>query len=174
MSIKFIYGLMNFDLQDYDTSLLCIYFFHVHTILYWQLISNSGNCSRESKKSPEVKTSWLRKQGTRTKNRYLPRYFASEKTEDKNPEEDFLTNSSPKVQIGRMGQELRLSSNSEESEREVATSKSSTHPYAPLLTRGQGIKNLPQIEETMRIGTWRTRVVESWKRRKRGVKTETA
>ena len=62
-----------------------------------------------------------------------------------------MTNSSPKVQIGRMSQELRLSSNSEESEREVATSKSPTHPYAPLLTRGQGIKNLPQIEETMRI-----------------------
>ena len=73
----------------------------------------------------------------------------------------FLTNSSPKVQMGRMSQELRLSPNSEESEREVATSKSPTHPYAPLLTRGQGIKNLPQIEETMRIGTWRTRVVES-------------
>ena len=36
----------------------------------------------------------------------------------------FFTNSSPKVQIGRMSQELRLSSNSEESEREVATSKS--------------------------------------------------
>ena len=35
-----------------------------------------------------------------------------------------------------------------------------THPYAPLLTRGQGIKNLPQIEETMRIGTWWTRAVE--------------
>ena len=35
-----------------------------------------------------------------------------------------LTNSSPKVQMGRMSQELRLSSNSEESEREVATSKS--------------------------------------------------
>ena len=73
----------------------------------------------------------------------------------------FFTNSSPKVQMGRMSQELRLSSNSEESEREVATSKSPTHPYAPLLTRGQGIKNLPQIEETMRIGTWRTRAVES-------------
>ena len=35
-----------------------------------------------------------------------------------------LTNSSAKVQMGRMSQELRLSSNSEESEREVATSKS--------------------------------------------------
>ena len=58
--------------------------------------------------------------------------------------------------MGRMSQELRLSPNSEESEREVATSKSPTHTYAPLLTRGQGIKNLPQIEETMRIGTWWT------------------
>ena len=63
--------------------------------------------------------------------------------------------------MGRMSQDLRLSPNSEESEREVATSKYPTHPYAPLLTRGQGIKNLPQIEETMRIGTWQTRVVES-------------
>ena len=62
--------------------------------------------------------------------------------------------------MGRMSQELRLSSNSEESEREVATSKYPTHPYAPLLTRGQGIKNLPQIEETMRIDTWRTRAAE--------------
>ena len=76
--------------------------------------------------------------------------------------------------MGRMSQELRLSSNSEESEREVATSKSQLIHMPPLLTRGQGIKNLPQIEETMRIGTWQTRVVESWKKEERREKTKTA
>ena len=35
-----------------------------------------------------------------------------------------------------------------------------THSHIPLLTRGQGIENLPQIEETMRIGTWRTQAAE--------------
>ena len=81
---------MNSDLQDYDTSLWCIYLSHMHTTLYWQLISNSGNCSRESKKSPEVKTSWLRKQGTRTKNRHLSRYSASEKQKTKIQKRIFL------------------------------------------------------------------------------------
>ena len=46
-----------------------------------------------------------------------------------------------------------------------------THSHIPLLTRGQGIKNLPQIEETMWIDTWRTQVVESWKKRREKTKT---
>ena len=174
MSINFIYGLMNSDLQDYDTSLLCIYFSHMHTTLYWQLISNSGNCRRDSKKSFQVKKSWLRKQGTPTKNRYLSRYPASEKTEDKNPEEDFFyqlesegSNRTNEPGTSTLVQLRRIRTRGRDFE-------VPTHPYAPLLTRGQGIKNLPQIEETMRIGTWRTRAVERWKRRKRGVKTETA